>query len=380
MASAGYAGQDGHPAVPEATYRNSVVAPEIQHSSVEDYYGKQLQTSNDLKTDACCTASMPPKHIREILRKIHDDVIAKYYGCGLCIPDALDGCKVLDLGSGSGRDVYLLSALVGEQGRAFGLDMTEEQLATARSTIDYHAKTFGFANVEFAQGFIEQQTKAFPDYVGKLDVVISNCVVNLSPDKRAVLKNAFDMLKEGGEFYFSDVYASERVPSALKQDPVLAGECLSGALYWNDFVRLAKECGFADPRLVSDSPIAVKNEKLQEKIGENLKFFSATYRLFKLTENDALEPDCEDYGQSVRYLGTIPHCPRSFILDGHHEFRVGKMEAVCGNTYNMLKLTRFAKHFEFFGDFSRHYGIFPGCGKNIPFESAKAGGAAGGCC
>lgn len=367
----------------DATYANSVTAPEIKHSSIEDYYGRQLETSSDLKTDACCTAKAPPKHIRDILSKIHPDVLSKYYGCGLCIPDALDGCKVLDLGCGSGRDVYLISSLVGERGQVYGLDMTDNQLATAISSIDYHAQQFGYKtpNTIFAQGLIEKQTVALPDAVGTLDVVVSNCVVNLSPDKRSVFENAFAMLKFGGEFYFSDVYSSERVNSTLKNDPVLAGECLSGALYWNDFLRLAKECGFADPRLVADSPIAVKNAALEKSLGENLKFYSATYRLFKL-ENGALEPDCEDYGQAVRYRGTIPHCLGAFVLDGHHEFRTGKIYSVCGNTYNMLHQTRFRDHFDFFGDFSKHYGIFPGCGKNIPFESAKRGGAAGagGCC
>eukprot|EP00929_Paragymnodinium_shiwhaense_P012940 TRINITY_DN120813_c0_g1_i1.p1 TRINITY_DN120813_c0_g1~~TRINITY_DN120813_c0_g1_i1.p1 ORF type:complete len:376 (+),score=79.51 TRINITY_DN120813_c0_g1_i1:91-1218(+) len=364
-----------------ALFEHAVCAPEIAHKSIEDYYGKQLATSDDLKTDACCTAAAPPKHIREVMKLIHDDVMAKYYGCGLCIPDGLEGCKVLDLGCGAGRDVYLLSKLVGEKGAVYGIDMTAEQLAVAEraDVVEWHREKFGYKapNAHFVKGFIEKAADALPpDAVGQLDVIVSNCVVNLSPDKRSVFQSAFKLLKEGGEMYFSDVYCSERVPTELKQNETLAGECLSGALYWNDFLRLAKECGFGDPRLVADAPIGVRNEKLQSLLPPSMKFFSATYRLFKLKD---LEPDCEDYGQAIRYKGTVANCRDEFMLDNHHIFRTGKIESVCGNTYNMLHQTRLSEHFEFFGDFSKHYGIFPGCGKNMPFSSADTGGA-GACC
>jgi hypothetical protein len=175
--------------------------------------------------------------------------------------------------------------------------------------------------------------------------------------------------------YFSDVYGDRRVPKELTRDAELWGECLSGALYWNDFHRLAKECGFLDPRLVTDSPITVANERLEEVIGGRVKFYSATYRLMKLP---TLEPDCEDYGQAVVYNGGIPHNPHRCVLDDHHVFETGKMAAVCGNTYRMLNETRFAPYFTFHGDWSRHYGLFEGCGKTIPYTSA--GKAAGGSC
>jgi SAM-dependent methyltransferase len=205
----------------------------------------------------------------------------------------------------------------------------------------------------------------------RFDLIVSNCVVNLSPDKRAVLKEAYRVLKTGGELYFSDVYSSRRVPAELVADPVLWGECLSGALYWNDFLALAKQCGFGDPRLVKDSVITVANEELEKKL-EHIKFFSATYRLFKLP--GILEPDCEDYGQAVIYKGTIPQNPHGWALDDHHYMQTGKVFPVCGNTYHMLHDTRFMKHFDFIGDKSTHYGIFEGCGKSIPYASAAEGG------
>ena len=115
---------------------------------------------------------------------------------------------------------------------------------------------------------------------------------------------------------------------------------------------------------------------LRAKLGP-AKFFSATYRLFKL---DGLEPLCEDYGQAVIYKGGIPHAEDVFVLDKHHVIERGKVFPVCGNTWRMLADTRFAGHFEFIGDFSRHYGIFAGCGTPMPFETGGGGGVASSCC
>ena len=158
---------------------------------------------------------------------------------------------------------------------------------------------------------------------------------------------------------------------------MLYGECLGGALYWNDFLPIAKAAGFIDPRLVTSRPIAITNEAVKQKLGA-AKFFSATYRLFKL---DGLEAACEDYGQAVIYKGTVAEQPYAFELDGHHLIERGKVFPVCGNTWCMLADTRFRPHFDFVGDFSTHYGIFAGCGTSLPFASTEAPKASsGGCC
>lgn len=356
-------------------------------ASVSDYYGQTLQTSDDLKTNACCTAGAPPKHIQDCLDNINPEVIAKYYGCGLCIPDILEGKTVLDLGCGAGRDVYIASQLVGKEGKVIGVDMTEEQLAVAKKHVDYHTEKFGYGNVEFHQGLIEKLEDITSLEDNSVDVIISNCVINLCPNKTSVLENCHRLLKPGGELYFSDVYANRRVPEKLQKDEVMWGECLSGALYWNDFQNLAKKCGFADPRLVEDSVITVNSAEVEDTINKSgnsdLKFFSATYRLFKI---DELEPFCEDYGQAVIYKGTIPRFESGYSLDNHHYMETGKIFPVCGNTYRMLNDTRFKDHFEFIGNWDKHYGIFDGCGTSIPFASATEGattgvkGGGGGCC
>ena len=347
-------------------------------SEVSKYYGDTLSSSGDLKTNACCTGAALPKHIKAALSKVHPEVVSRYYGCGLCVPDELDGLNVLDLGSGAGRDCYLLSQLVGESGSVVGIDMTKEQIEVAREHVAWHAEKFGYAkgNTHFVDGKIEDLAAC--DLADEsFDLIVSNCVINLSTDKRAVLREAHRVLRAGGELYFSDVYASRRVPAALVSDPVLYGECLSGALYWNDFLNLAKECGFADPRLVEDAPITINNAELEEKVGE-IKFFSATYRLFKLEPEKQLESDCEDYGQAVVYKGTIDRHPHGWALDNHHFMETGKIFPVCGNTYHMLHDTRFRSHFDFLGDKSTHFGIFDGCGKSLPFATADAGGGKGG--
>lgn len=332
---------------------------------VSDYYGKQLSSSADLKTSACCDVSSMPEWLKPLLSRIHPEVLERYYGCGLVCPPLLEGCRVLDLGCGSGRDVYALAQLVGPSGSVVGVDMTDEQLQVAKAHQAYHAKTFGFDNVQFMHGYIEclQDLDLEP---GSFDVIVSNCVVNLSPDKDAVLAGVQRLLKPGGEFYFSDVYADRRVSAAVRNDPVLYGECLGGALYWGDFKCLSIKHGFADPRLVEDRPLDITDPALKKKIGA-LRFFSATYRLFKLEQ---LESECEDYGQAVIYRGKIPEHDTCFVLDKHHNIETGKVFPVCGNTWHMLRSTRFAPYFDFIGDFDRHYGIFVGCGGGLPFDEA----------
>ena len=102
------------------------------HEQTKEYYGKILQKSTDLKTNACCTSIKYPKHILNAMKNIHDDIMSSYYGCGLTIPDCLHNCKVMDLGCGTGRDVYLLSQFVGEKGTVLGIDMTDEQINKAK--------------------------------------------------------------------------------------------------------------------------------------------------------------------------------------------------------------------------------------------------------
>ncbi len=341
--------------------------PHTTRKAVQDYYANVLKTKDDLKTSACCTAESIPAHLRPLLENIHEAVQEKFYGCGSPIPPVLEGAAVLDLGCGSGRDAYILSQLVGKNGQVIGIDMTDEQLSVARQHIGWHMDRFGYdsPNVRFEKGLIED-LKAAGIEDNSIDVVISNCVINLSPDKEAVFAEIFRVLKPGGELYFSDVFTGRRVPEPLRTDPVLLGECLGGALYIEDFRRLLRDIGCLDTRVVSQTPFALHDPEIREKIGM-VDFYSMTIRAFK----GDFEDICEDYGQEALYKGTLPEAPESFILDDHHDFKTGESVKICGNTARMLGETRFAPHFEIKGDMSIHYG---------PFDCAPAAKVSGGCC
>lgn len=339
---------------------------------IRAYYGRVLQSNKDLQTSACCTAESLPAHLRGIEAELHDEVRDRFYGCGSPIPLALEGATVLDLGCGSGRDTFLLSKLVGEEGRVIGVDMTDEQLAVAARHREYHARKFGFSasNVRLVKGYIEDLAGA-GIAPGSVDVVISNCVLNLSPDKRRAFSEIFRVLKPGGELFFSDVFAGRRVPAHLAQDPLLLGECLGGALYIEDFRRILRDAGCLDYRVVTSRPLTLGNPEIERRAGM-IRFFSKTIRAFKLE----LEDLCEDYGQVASYQGTLAESPHQFVLDDHHVFQTGKPMLVCGNTAAMIGATRYAKHFKVLGDRSVHYGPFD-C---APAPAAAAAAPSGPCC
>ncbi|MGZ4960088.1 MAG: methyltransferase domain-containing protein [Methylomonas sp.] len=338
--------------------------------SVRHYYGEVLQSSNDLKTSACCSIDAMPGYLKVLLAGLHPEVLERFYGCGSPLPPVLLGKTVLDLGCGTGRDCYLLSRLVGPAGRVIGVDMTLEQLEIAVRHRDWHAERFGYANVDFLHGHIEN-LEAVGIADNSIDVVVSNCVINLSPEKTRVLAEIFRVLKPGGELYFSDVFADRRIPAELRHDPVLLGECLGGALYWEDFRRILYGLGCPDVRAVKQNAISLDDPEVAAKIGM-VKFKSVTVRAFKME----LEDRCEDYGQVACYRGTIPEHPYAFDLDDHHHFETGRPLRVCGNTADMLADSRYGQHFKISGDKSRHFGLFD-CTPGPQGESSAAGGS---CC
>ncbi len=328
------------------------------HADVRHYYGEVLTTSADLKTNACCPTESIPESYRQLLSLIHPEIQERFYGCGSPLPMALEGCTVLDLGCGTGRDSYMLAKLVGPSGYVHGVDMTAAQLCVAERHLDYHMQAFGHerTNIAFHLGQIED-LKALGIADESIDLVVSNCVINLAPDKERVFREIFRVLKPGGELVFADIFAACRLPAALAADPVLIGECLGGAMYLEDFRRLMFRLGCADVRTISASPLAVTEPELAAKLGL-IRFVSQTVRAFKLD----LEDRCEDYGQTARYLGTIPASPNRFKLDQGHVFETGKTLPVCANTAAMLRQTRYAPHFHVQGDTSRHFGIMSRAG------------------
>ncbi|KAL3865074.1 hypothetical protein ACJMK2_006707 [Sinanodonta woodiana] len=309
--------------------------------SVKDYYGKVLNKTEDLKTSACITGlNVMPKHVKDAVSQVHEEVTARYYGCGLVIPEKLEGMHVLDLGSGSGRDCFALSKLVGQNGFVTGIDMTDEQLKVARDYVEYHTEKFGYStpNVKFIQGYIERLTEAgIPE--NSQNIIISNCVINLSPDKKSVLSEAYKVLKVGGELYFSDVYADREVSESARKHEVLWGECISGALWWKELYRLAEEIGFSRPRLVRASEIPIEREDFKQVLGD-ARFVSVTYRLFKL-------PNETQPARQVIYKGEITGFPDQLNFDHQNVFQANDIVDVDEELSTILSASRFADEFEF---------------------------------
>lgn len=300
---------------------------DIIQEAVSRYYGEQIQKTQDLKYDACCVADYDP----ELLKLLTPEVLERRYGCGSPLPEALTGQTVLDLGCGAGADCFIAAQLVGQSGKVIGLDMTPAQLQIARRNVAPHMVNFGYTkpNVEFVDGLIEQIP--LPD--ASVDVVISNCVINLSTNKSKVFEEIWRVLRPGGELYIADIVADRRVPAHLMEDNELWSECLVGAAYSQDLGRMMWRAGFEDVRTVSA-------RRLADHV-EGIGFESRLIRAFKLE----LEPTCEDYGQVAIYRGTIPGHERGWWLDQAHGFESGRAVRVCKNTADMLKGSRFGSHF-----------------------------------
>src|SRR6266852_2765017 len=220
--------------------------PNIQEA-VKEKYGEAAKRAASGGT-ACCGGGASLKGCDPITKDLYSDAekdalpekaVAASLGCGN--PTALaklqPGEVVLDLGSGGGIDVILSAKRVGPTGKAYGLDMTDEMLALARD----NQRKAGVANVEFLKGAIENIP--LPD--NAVDVIISNCVINLSADKRKVLAEAFRVLKPGGRFAVSDVVVRGELPAAVRRSMELWVGCVAGALAEEEFKALLAEQGFA---------------------------------------------------------------------------------------------------------------------------------------
>ncbi|KAJ1882155.1 hypothetical protein H4R99_003536 [Coemansia sp. RSA 1722] len=315
------------------------------YDSVKTYYGKVLASSKDLKTSACTAASRPPAKIMSIISQIPDAVTSKFYGCGNPIPLGIDGKDVLDLGSGSGRDCYIAAALVGANGSVTGIDMTDEQLETARENISEYADTLGYQpQMRFLTGYIEMiQEAGVPDE--SVDICISNCVVNLSPNKKLVLEGVYKALRAGGEFYFSDVYADSQLDEKVRTHDVLLGECIGGALFVDEFEDMAKNIGFATPHVLSATHIQIHDDELLQLVGQT-KFYSITYRLFK-PNHIPLDITADQQVAAVTYHGGIEGSEEKYVFDADNVFEKNVSAIVAVDTAALMAQSWVAGFFTF---------------------------------
>jgi len=206
---------------------------------------------------SCCSSSNNARDISKTVGYTDDEMNAVPdganlgLGCGnpVAIVSLKEGDVVLDLGSGAGFDAFLAAKKVGKTGRVIGVDMTDEMLDKART----NAKKGGYDNVEFRLGEIEK----LPIEDSVIDVIISNCVINLSPNKEDVLKEAFRVLKSGGRLMVSDLVLEKELPKEIKESVEAYVGCLAGAIKKDEYLGYIRQAGFQDIKVVSESSYPV---------------------------------------------------------------------------------------------------------------------------
>lgn len=229
------------------------------HSAVRDHYGaiaRGIDQSIPLSTSCCgdssdsCGCSSASLYDAELLNGLPESVTNLSLGCGdpVSIASLQPGDVVVDLGSGGGIDCFLASKRVGPQGMVIGVDMTPDMLAKANA----NKAKLGVRNVEFRQGQIE----ALPVESGTVDVVMSNCVINLSPNKRAVFDETFRVLKSGGRVSISDVVTEGEFSPALRARLDQWSECVTGAIDVAEYTAMMREAGFVDVQVVDKTDAA----------------------------------------------------------------------------------------------------------------------------
>ncbi len=207
--------------------------PTSVHNSVRDFYAELARSSS-----SCCGTT--DLYAAQLLYDLPTDVAGFSLGCGdpITLATLKPGETVLDLGSGGGLDCFLAAKQVGETGHVIGVDMTPDMLAKARA----NAQRLGYHNVEFREGYLE----AMPVDDHSIDVVISNCVINLSPDKPQVFAEVYRVLKSGGRVAVSDVVTNGALPAAVQTSMEAWGACVAGALDVQDYTRGLRDAGFAE--------------------------------------------------------------------------------------------------------------------------------------
>ncbi|KAI3382740.1 hypothetical protein SNEBB_007293 [Seison nebaliae] len=309
---------------------------EIQED-VQKYYGDTLKSSKDLRIAGCVITDKLGKNDVALYKSLHEEVREKNYGCGIVYPQFVENCKVIDLGSGSGCDCYMLSKMVGEDGYVAGVDMTPAQIDVARKYVDYHTKLFGFKkpNTNFIQDTIENFVNNKEIEKNFFDVAVSNCVINLVADKKLALQNIYDVLNEGGELYFSDIYANVKLPPL--KNTALWGECISGALFWKEFIEMCEDIGFTSPLIMSASDVPIEDKEFNAILDPlGAKFVSVTYRLFKPKSSSKWEKN-----GNLKFIGD-----GNFKIDCYNNVNKGDTIKLTPEIFRIMATSRYTKLFE----------------------------------
>ena len=310
----------------------------------------------------CCPVVYDPQY----LKIIPDEVIERDYGCGDPSAHVRPGETVLDLGSGTGKICFIASQVVGAAGKVIGIDMTDAMLEVARRNAPIVAERTGFANVEFRKGRIQdlaldlekldtalrsqpiasadaflaaeelaQELRVKQPLVATeaIDVVVSNCVLNLVEPraKRQLFEEIFRVLKLGGRAVISDIVCDEEVPQELQDDPELWSGCISGALTEEGFVAAFEQAGFYGIRILS-------RDETPWRTVRGIEFRSVTVEAFK-----GKQGPCFERNQAVIYKGPF----KAVLDDDDHHLTRGERHAVCDKTFQLFKKAPYREHFEF---------------------------------
>jgi ubiquinone/menaquinone biosynthesis C-methylase UbiE len=239
---------------------------------VRKNYAKIAKKRSSCCSSSCCQGTVGREksykrlgYPKEELRSLPEGVFS--LGCGnpVALASLKEGEVVLDLGSGSGLDCFLASKRVGDSGRVIGVDMTPEMIDAARE----NARKGNYKNVEFRLGEIEN----LPVADGSVDVVISNCVINLSPNKNRVFEEAFRVLKPGGRLIISDLVLLSELPPAIKENADAYVSCISGAVKKEEYLNLIKQAGFQDVKVIEETIFPLENI-ISDPEAKNLKIAS----------------------------------------------------------------------------------------------------------
>jgi len=335
---------------------STLVRPE---AAVKNRYAAAAKTP---EATLCC----PVEYNHDLLKIIPQEVIEKDYGCGDPSRYLKPGETVLDLGSGTGKICFIAAQVVGTKGRVIGVDMTDDMLEVARRNAPIVAGRLGFANVEFRKGRIQDlaldlekldaalhqrpinNATAFlaADELAEelrirhpllasdsIDVVVSNCVLNLveSRSKRKLFAEIFRVLKKGGRAVISDIVSDEEVPEEMQADPELWSGCISGTLTEEVFLQAFADAGFYGIQIL-------RRDAQPWRTVRGIEFRPVTVEAFK-----GKQGPCFERNQAVIYRGPF----KEVLDDDGHRMERGIRYAVCDKTYNLYKKAPYAAFFEF---------------------------------
>jgi len=235
-------------------------SPTPIHEAVREHYAERIKSSSAscCGSDSCCS-SESNLYPLDLLTTVPSDVASTSYGCGdpITLASLKPGQTVLDLGSGAGLDCILAAQKVGETGHVIGVDMTPEMIERAQA----NAKRVNLKNVEFRQGYLEN----LPVESGSVDVIISNCVINLSPDKQKVFTESFRVLAPGGKLAVSDIVTEGPLPEVIKKSLSAWAGCVAGAVEAEDYIGMMKSVGFTD---IAVTPVFFDKETIDAVLAD----------------------------------------------------------------------------------------------------------------